>query len=254
VIVACSTLCFARHPFERALQIIADLGFSKVDVALHEAGPYLRPSQVVEDIFTTSQQLRLGPGLNPCAFSVVLEAADPEQYRAQLQGICRLARVSSVPLISVSAAPAGSELAAEIQRLTELSQLAAAEGIILTVTTTMGTVTEEARAAVELCQRVPGLGLTLDPSHFVAGPQQGQNWEGVYPYVRHVRLRDTGTGPDQFQLRIGEGVIEYGRIISQLARYSYDRALVVDIHDLPEPSFPMEPEVRKLKYLLESLV
>ena len=43
-------------------------------------------------------------------------------------------------------------------------------------------------------------------------------------------------------------------LISQLARERYDRALAVDIHDTPEPGYPMEPEVRKLKYLLESLV
>jgi hypothetical protein len=47
VYVACSTLCFARHPLERALRIIGELEFSKLDVALHERGPHLRPSEVV---------------------------------------------------------------------------------------------------------------------------------------------------------------------------------------------------------------
>jgi hypothetical protein len=28
----------------------------------------------------------------------------------------------------------------------------------------------------------------------------------------------------------------------------------VDIRDTPEPDYPMEPEVRKLKFLLESMV
>jgi hypothetical protein len=48
--------------------------------------------------------------------------------------------------------------------------------------------------------------------------------------------------------------MEYGRIVAQLARCNYNRLLSVDIRDAPETPFPMQPEVRKLKYLLESLV
>ena len=30
--------------------------------------------------------------------------------------------------------------------------------------------------------------------------------------------------------------------------------IAVDIHDLPDTGYPMEPEVRKLKYLLDSMI
>jgi sugar phosphate isomerase/epimerase len=76
----------------------------------------------------------------------------------------------------------------------------------------------------------------------------------VYPYVRHVHLRDTGRTPEEFQVRVGQGEIEYGRIVAQLARHHYDRLLSVEITDIPDAPFAMEPEVRKLKYLLESLI
>jgi sugar phosphate isomerase/epimerase len=253
VIVACSTLCFGKYPLDRALQTIAELGFSKVDVAIHEEGPHLRPSEVAADVPDAAQRLRLGPGLIPCAFDAAFEA-DASRFPAQLQAVCRLARLCSVPLLSLAAAPAGSDFDAEVRRLRELGRVAAKEGIILTVTTLAGTLTQDPPTAADLCRRVPGLGLTLDPSHYIAGPHQGQGWDPVYPYVRHVRLRDTGRGPNQFQVRIGQGEVEYGRIISQLTRHHYDRALTVDIRDVPDAPFAMEPEVRKLKYLLESLV
>jgi sugar phosphate isomerase/epimerase len=225
-----------------------------MDVAIHEEGPHLRPSQVAEDVMESAQRLRVGPGLLPCAFSVIIDTPDEEKSRSYLHAVCRLARLSSAPLISIPAAPSGSALRGEVARLTALAQIALEEGIILTVTTQNGTLTEDPAASVELCRRVPGLGLTLDPSHYVASPNQGQNWDQVYPYVRHVRLRDTGLGPNQFQVRIGQGEIEYGRIISHLCRYQYNRALSVDIRDIPDAPFAMEPEVRKLKYVLESLV
>ena len=166
----------------------------------------------------------------------------------------RAARHSAVAVVTLPAAPAGKGLDAEIERLTGLLRVAEAEGIVLTVETRIGTVTELPDAAVELCERVPGLGLTFDPSHYLAGPHQAKSFEQVYPYVRHVHLRDTGRGPNQFQVRVGQGEVEYGRLVTQLSRQNYDRLLTVDIHDAPDVTFPMEPEVRKLKYLLESLV
>ena len=252
--VACSTLCFARYPLEQALRTIIELGFGKADVALHERGPHLRPSEVAADVHRAAQELRIGPGLAPAAFSVVIEAVDAADYVQQFKAVCRLACLSTVPVLSLPASPAGVGLDAEVERLKRLVQVAAQEGVLLTVPTEMGAVTEEPAAAVELCQRVPGLGLTLDPSHYIAGQKEAKDFDGLYAYVRHVRLRDTGRGPNQFQVRVGQGEVEYGRIVSQLARYHYDRLLTVDIRDVPDAPFAMEPEVRKLKYLLESLV
>src|SRR5262249_9976546 len=108
--------------------------------------------------------------------------------------------------------------------------------------------------AVELCEKVPGLGLTLDPSHFINGPHQGAGFDEVLPFVRHVHLRDTGKATGKFQGRVGQGAGEGGRVISQLERHGYDRLLSVAIHDIADAPFAMETEVRKLKFLLDSLV
>jgi sugar phosphate isomerase/epimerase len=230
------------------------LEFSKLDVAIHERGPHLKPSDVAADIPLAAQRIRIGPSLTPAAFSVEIETTGTAEYQRQLRAICRLARMSTVSIISVPAAPGGTGLDSEVKRLTPLVQLAQAEGIVLTLPTRISTLTEDPELAVQLCERIPGLGLTLDPSHFIAGPHQGKSFEQVYPFVRHVHLRDTGRGPEQFQVRVGQGEVEYGRIVAQLCRYNYDRLLTVAIHDIPDAPFAMDAEVRKLKYLLESLV
>jgi sugar phosphate isomerase/epimerase len=254
VYVACSTLCFARYPLDQALRQIAELEFGKVDVAIFEQGPHLRPSEVANDVGLAAQRIRIGPSLSPAAFNVQIDTADDEEFVRQLRAICRLARLSMVSVLTLPAASSGTGLDAEIKRLTGLVHLAGAEGVVLTVETRIGTLTESPDIAVELCKRVPGLGLTLDPSHYIAGPHQGKNFDQVYPYVRHVHLRDTGRRTEQFQVRVGQGEIEYGRIIAQLARCGYDRLLSVEICDVADAPFAMETEVRKLKYLLESLV
>lgn len=252
--VACSTLCFGRYPLEDALRIIAGLHFSKCDVAIHEHGRQLTPAQVVADIPAAAARLRYGPGLTPAAFSLKIDAAGDEEYQRQFHAVCRLARITAVPVVALEPSPLAVPLAVEVQRLGHLTRVAAGEGVQLTVATLTGTHTGTPEQAIALCEQVPGLGLTLDPSHYTTGPHQGKNYDDVFPFVHHVHLRDTGRGPNQFQVRIGQGEVEYGRIIAHLERFGYERTLSVDIRDIPDAPFPMEPEVRKLKYLLESLV
>jgi sugar phosphate isomerase/epimerase len=254
VYVACSTLCFSCQPLEQALRTIAELGFSKVEVTLAERGPHLKLSDVIADVGAAGQSLRVSHGLAPAAFAVEIEAVDEADYHKQLRAVCRLARLSTAPLLTIAAAPTGSALDAEVQRLTKLVQICDVEGIVLTVDTRLGTLTEDPDTAVLLCQSVPGLGLTFDPSPYIAGPHHSNPLDDLFEFVRHVHLRDTGRGPNQFQVRVGQGEVEYGRLISQLSRHHYNRLLTVDIRDVGEAAFPMEPEVRKLKYLLESLV
>jgi sugar phosphate isomerase/epimerase len=254
VFVACSTACFGHLTLEDALRVLAELEFSKFEAAIHEHGRQLRPSEIAADIGHAAARLRHGPGLTPVAFSVEIDADSVEEHDRQFSAVCRLARISAVPLVSLKAAAADTDLDDEVARLKHLVELAAADGIQVAVSTLIGTLTEDPDVALTLCQRVEGLGLTLDPSHYIAGPHGGKSHDALYPYVKHVHLRDTGRGPNQFQVRVGQGEVEYGRIIAQLARYQYERVLAVDIHDIPDAPFAMQPEVRKLKYLLESLV
>jgi sugar phosphate isomerase/epimerase len=233
---------------------MAELEFTKVDVVLQARGPHLTPEDVVTDLGRVAQLIRLGPGLTPAAFNVEIEATDPVVWQHQFESICKLARYSAVATITIPAAPAGSDVRQEVGRLTNLVRIASAEGVDLTVETRIGTLTELPGQAVALCDAVDGLGLTLDPSHFVCGPHQGRSYDEVFPFVRHVHLRDTGRTPDKMQVLVGQGEIEYSRIISMLDRHDYNRALSVEIVDIPDSPFVMETEVRKLKYLLESLV
>jgi sugar phosphate isomerase/epimerase len=254
VYVACSTHCFRRHTLDQALRSISDLGFSKVEVVLDEKGPHLKPSQIQADLSAAGQSLRVGPGLAAAAFTIETTSADPTEEEKQIKAVCRLARLSTAPLITIPAAWAGSAIETEGKRLTHLTRVCEVEGILLSLDTRLGTLTEDPDVALELCEKVPGLSLTFDPSPYIVGPHSAKSVEPLFPYVRHVHLRDTGRGPNQFQVRVGQGEVEYGRLISQLARCNYNRLLSVDMHDIADLPFPMEPEVRKLKYLLESLV
>jgi sugar phosphate isomerase/epimerase len=252
--VACSTQCFARYPLDQAMRMIAEMEFNKIDVAIHEHGKHLKPSEIAADVGLAAQKLRIGPGLVPVAFSLEILAEDPTEWDRQFKAVCRLSRLCAVPIVSMRTSAIDTPLDGVVENLKGLVKVAGADGVILCVATVTGTHTEDPDKAIDLCKRVPGLGLTLDPSHYLVGPNQGRSYDHALPYVRHVHFRDTKRGLNNFQVRIGQGEIEYGRIISQLARQGYNRLLTVDVCDIPDSPFAVQPEVRKLKYLLESLI
>ena len=128
--VACSSLCFGRYPLADALHTISEFTFHKVDLALHEAGPHLRPSDVLADVNRIAQQLRKS-NLAFAAFHVELGTVDAEKFRVTLRAVCRLGRVLAVPLVNIPAAPKGSDVAQEVTRLTSLTRIAQSEGVIL---------------------------------------------------------------------------------------------------------------------------
>jgi len=234
--------------------MIAELEFSKADVAIQSRGPHLTPAEVSDDVHAAVHALRATPGVTPGAFCVEIDEPDAEEFARQFQAVCKLANLCGVATVTLPAAPSGTSLEAEVDRLRLLLAMASSQGVVFTVETRIGTLTELPEKAVALCDRVPGLGLTLDPSHFICGPHQGRPFDQVFPHVRHVHLRDTGRTPDKMQVKIGQGEIEYGRLITQLGRFGYDRLLTVEIIDAPELPFVIDAEVRTLKYLLESLI
>jgi sugar phosphate isomerase/epimerase len=150
----------------------------------------------------------------------------------------------------VRSAELGTPFNAEVERLRDLVSLAAHEGVRVGLLTETGRMTENPDTAVVMCNNVKGLGITLDPSHYVCGPLRGGNYEQVMKYVYHVRLRDTSK--DQLQVQVGQGEIEYGRLVNQLHKVRYDRALCVDI--LPTAEVDQLAEMRKVRLLLESLL
>lgn len=252
--VACNTLCFSREPLAHALRHIADLEFRKIDLAITEGGDHLKPSEVAESLDAALAKIRHGPSMTPSALGVDFGDAEGAAFRRRFEAICRLAKVQTVAVITIPASPAETPFDDEVKRLAALVGFATREGLVLALMTDSKTMTADPSVAAGLCKAVPGLGLTLDPSHYIQGPLAGGNYDEVFPFVQNVLLRDTGRKPGEFQVRVGQGEIEYGRIVNLLERNGYDRSLTVSILDSLDSPFEVEVEVRKLKLLLESLI
>ena len=66
-----------------------------------------------------------------------------------------------------------------------------------------------------------GLGLTLDPSHYYAEPNQGASFDALYPLVRGTGFRAGGMSWQEIQLPWGQVPIDCAAVVRRLeaARY-----------------------------------
>lgn len=254
--VACSTLCFAQMPFEQAMRRMSDLEFDRVEYVFGGKSEHseLKPSWIVENREEALQKIRTTSGLMPSSFDIRFETQNLEEQKKQFDTLCWLAKSMMVAVVSIEPMPAGTPIDVETKRDRELLAIAARYGVVLTLTTVSHGCTADPTDAVSICRAVPGLGLTLDPSHYINGPFQSASYDEVFPFVQNARLRDTGRKPGEFQMKIGQGEIEYNRVVSQLQRQGYKRGLVAAIEDREENPFNTESELRKLKLVLESLL
>ncbi len=249
--VAASTECFPSLPLDTALQRLVDLEYSRVEITIRESSQQLKPSEVHANLEHAIYACRDTQRLTPVSYNVDIEA-EGDEYYAQFSSICKLAKATKVVTITVPSAELGTPFNAEVERLRELVRIATLEGVLVGLKTETGRMTQTPDTAVVLCDHVKGLCLTLDPSHYIYGPHAGGNYDQVMKHVCHVQLRDTSK--NCLQVRVGQGEVEYGRLVTQLAKVKYTRALCVDIIDQGDPDIDHMAEMRKMRLLLESLL
>lgn len=249
--VAATLDCFPRLSLEAALSKLTDLEYTRVEIGVHEQGPHLRPSEVAADLDRAIHRIRDTHRLTPVALSV--ECAGKGQIAYEHFSACaKLAKATKIVSLTVPASPLGTPFNEEIERLRELVRIAGTEGVLVSVRTEGGKTTQDPTTALALVNNVRGLGITLDPSHYVYGPGAGGDYEPLLPHIYHVCLRDTNE--EQLQVRVGQGHIEYGKLVNQLHRFGYKRALSVHVMDYAEADIDHDTEMRKMRLLLETLV
>jgi sugar phosphate isomerase/epimerase len=249
VFVAATTECFLDLSLAMALERLADLEYTSVELAMFEDADQFKPSQVAADIEAAVAICRNTQRLDVVAFDTRITAVKETHYE-QFTAICRLAKAAKVVTISIPSAELGTPFNEEVEHLRRLVDIATLHGVRVGMKSQIGRLSEDPDTVTVLCDNVKGLGLTLDPSHYIFGPLQGRNYDKLMKYVYHVQLRDTNK--KALQVRVGQGDIEYGRLISQLQKLKYNRALSVNITE--QEGVDHVGELRKLRLLLESLL
>lgn len=242
--VAASTRCFADQDFEQACQSLWDLDFKHLEISVDDGCGQLTLSELADspDAFASRYRNATRATLDSIGLFVGPTAE-------QFESICRLCKLMQVAHVSVPSSELGTPFNEEIDRLRTFVQLASTEGLRVSIATDAGRMTADPHTAVELCQQVRGLGLTFDPSHYIAS-EQPSNLEQMAPYIFHVRLRDSA--PNQMQVSLGLGENDFAQLITALEEEHFAQGLTIDLLPGHFDADSRLLELRKMRALLET--
>lgn len=250
--VAATTQCFPDRPLDKAIEKLADLEFSHIELGIHESSHHLKPSQVAKDLRGCYDIVNSTQRLTVVGFSLEIEA-EGQEYFDIFSKCCELAKLSKIVTLTVPSSVHGTPFNEEVERYKELVKISERHGVRVAMRSMQGRISADPDTVSVICRHVKGLGLSLDPSHYHIGqPPESMIYENLMEYVHNVYLRDST--PTDLQVRVGQGIIEYGKLINLLKKVRYERALCVDIRPSDDPDIDHDGELRKLRLLLESLV
>ena len=245
--VAASTECWPDSELQEAIEFLSDLEFTAIEIAIHESGP-VKPSEMAQDADRAIQLLRHTHRLEISGYSVQIDPG-PDYFEI-FRTLCGVAKSTKVVNITVPSAELGTPFNEEVERLQQLVKIGEDDGVRVSVKCQLGCLSEDPDTLMVLCNNIDGLGITLDPSVYVVGPAKGKSLDKILKYVCNVHLRDTR--PEAFQVSVGQGEVDYGKLVNQLERDKYSRALTVNM--CPQEGLDHRVEMRKLRRLLETLV
>ena len=239
--LACADDTFRLLEHEHILELVRLLGLDGVDVCLMEARSSLRLEDVRADVAGSAarldEQVR-GRGLEVADVFVIPwtdfrtlapnhpdaaeRAASAALFEDVLDFAARLGApgMTILPGIDWEHETPEDSLARAADELGRRVDAARARGVRLSVEPHLGSIAPTPARALALLERVPGLELTLDYSHFVYQGIAESEVEALAPFARHCHARGARQGRMQAPLR--ESRIDFERMVDVLEDADYD--------------------------------
>lgn len=246
--ISATTQCFPGASLNEAVDALAEQEFGYLETFIYEQGGAIKPSDVLNHFDDVAALFRGITRMTPSVFSI--DIPSEQDFKAQFKACCKLAKMNGIVSLVLRSSPLGSPFNEEIERLEYAVEQAFVSGCVVSVLTEKGRISEDLQTTLGFCNRTRGLMCALDPSYYLGEAMQSKLMESLLPFVNHVRLRDSK--PDVYQTKVGQGDFEFGKLINQLDKVGYKRALSVDI--VPQAGADHLVELRKMRMLLESLV
>src|ERR1041384_2958471 len=185
--LACADFTFPLLPHEKAVQLIAMLGFDGVDIGLFEGRSHLWPSREFESVGNCGRRLRrrlgdeglqaadiflqMDPDFEPFAIN------HPDSVRRQkardwfcssldYAGACDCKHVTTLPGVRFEDESPQESYGRATEELNWRVAQSRGRGIVFGVEAHVGSLVPDPKSAARLIADVPGLTLTLDYTHF----------------------------------------------------------------------------------------
>lgn len=232
--------CSFIHPertLREGLQLVKGFGLTHVDIGVGGGNAHFDPIEVAENPAQFADEVRLETEHfsitpNECFtlnFGAPMNTPDVDvrkETRLLFRGLCNFAKRAQCKSVLVIPGPIYPELGASCSldlaalALVDLVSIAGEYNVQLNIEADYESCANTPEAAKELCERVTGLGLTLDYSHFIYQNISPQRIVILHPYTRHIHIRQAT--PGNIVTDVDDGIIDYTDVISQLEKSGYN--------------------------------
>lgn len=238
--VALATWSFPYCNLNEIIGISKALGINAVDMGIDYRGAIDRASLLSNPKETGSALRALNVDM-PCfyyRFGDSIEKrniANPENFDVnvadfrKIVAFCLAAHIKTIFILPGVINPGQTvEKAIEVsaRALNVFVSIAQEAGITLTFEPHVRSITESPRTVLQLLDRVPGLKLTLDYSHFVCLGFRQEDIDPLAAHAAHVHLRQAK--PGELQSKYEYGTLNFPAMIGTLQDVGYEGYLVLE--------------------------
>jgi sugar phosphate isomerase/epimerase len=237
--LACADFTFPLLDHDRALDLIAALGFDGVDIGLFEGRSHLWPSRVFGRAGAARELAGKLADRNLAAADIYLQTATdfvslapnhPDARRRrkardlfartlEFAAVCGSRHVSALPGVHFPEEPRGASLARACDELAWRAEQAARVDLVFGIEAHVGSIVPRPKLALELVQRTPGLTLTLDYTHFTKLGIADEQIEQLVAHASHFHARGARKG--RLQASFNDNAIDYARVLSVMRHTRY---------------------------------
>lgn len=238
--LACADFTFPLLKHEQSLQLISMLGFKGVDIGLFENRSHLWPSREFKNLRRSARALKRkldNVGLKAADVFLQMDldfrlyAPNHPQARRRRKtrdwflktleytAECGGKHITSLPGAHFEEESYGDSFARAVDELSWQVEQAQSCGIVFGVEAHIGSLVPRPRAAEKLLQRVTGLTLTLDYTHFTRIGIADEKVEPLVQYASHFHARGGRQG--RLQESFGRNAVDYKRVFEVMRETGY---------------------------------
>jgi sugar phosphate isomerase/epimerase len=237
---ACADFTFPLLSHPHALDLIANLGFTGVDIGLFDQRSHLWPSKEFKNVPTSARKLKraladrglvaadvflqMMPDFTPFAINQP-SAARRRKARDWFQRTLEYAEavgckhVTTLPGVVFAEEGRDASLARSADELAWRVAQSQDAGLIFGTEAHVGSIVTTPEETTDLVRRVPGLTLTLDYTHFTRAGISDRSIEPLVPHASHFHMRGACRG--RLQCNLKQNTIDYPRLVAAMARSGY---------------------------------
>ena len=238
--LSCTDFSFPLLAHDQALSVIALLGLRGADIGLFEGHGHLKPSGELKRPAANGAKLKrrlAAHGLQAADIFLQIHAGFVEfainHPEAKRRAVARdqflrvldyapaagADHVTILPGVTFAGESRRDAVACSADELNWRVAQARAAGLQLAVEPHVGSLTDTPARALDLVQRVPGLGFTLDYAHFTRTGIADARIEPLTPFATHLHARTARRG--RLQAPLKENTIDFRQVVTALARQKF---------------------------------